>query len=83
MKRFALIRMRHPYAPQETLMECTRKTKAEAVKYFQNCYPSQDIDADGYMHSGDETWTVAEFFNNRATNYSPFEDTMQYHDSFA
>jgi hypothetical protein len=63
MKRFALIRMQHQWAPQECLMEVTRATKAEAVAYFRECYPSQQLDADGYAKSGYETWCVAEFFS--------------------
>ena len=57
--------MTHPWAKQECLMECQRKTQAEAVAYFRQCYPSHTFDNDGYMKSGTETWCVAEFFQNR------------------
>lgn len=60
--------MVNEWARQECLMECLRKTKKEAITYFQSCYPSQSFDTDGYMKSGDETWTVAEFFNACSSN---------------
>ena len=62
MKRFAFMTSTFPWKPQEVLMEHTCQTKSEAVAYFNQCYPSMELDSDGYRKSGDITYSIAEFF---------------------